>query len=316
MTELIDDLLDVSRVTRGLVNLERVPVNLKGVVMGAVEQMQPLIEARGHELYTFVSPDSMVVLGDRARLVQAVANLLSNAAKYTPPHGRIELRAELIADEISVRVIDNGIGIDKSLVPHVFDIFVQASRTPDRSQGGLGLGLALVRSMVKLHGGEATVYSGGLGTGSTFTIRLPRFHGSADSEVELRQRPTSAGAGRQIVVVDDNHDAAEVLAEMLRLHGHAVETVLNGQQALAAATRRQPDVFILDIGLPDISGMQLVEMLLAKGGPSRSVFIALTGYGQEEDRQRALKAGFDLFMVKPPAVDNLNRPGICGGSNL
>jgi len=307
MTGLIDDLLDVSRVTRGIVQIAREPVDIKGVISAAAEQVQPLIEQRAHRLTTAVSAESLVTVGDRSRLVQAVANLLNNAAKYTPVGGLIELSAESDGETIVVEVKDSGIGIDRSLLPHVFEPFVQAERTSDRTQGGLGLGLALVRNLVRLHGGEAKVWSAGINRGSAFTITLPRVHAGSLDEMAEQQRghaPTQEG-GHRILLVDDNRDGAEMLAEVVRLYGHTVQCCHTGEDALRMAERWPANVFILDIGLPDIDGHELARRLRAHGKSDDATFIALTGYGQDEDRQRAKEAGFDVHMVKPPDLQRL-----------
>lgn len=307
MSELIDDLLDVSRVTRGLVRLDMAEVDLKAVVAGAVEQVQPLIDRRGHTLSTWMGSDAMITCGDRARLVQIVSNLLNNSAKYTPPGGTIAVRVEGDVQWLSVLVKDNGVGIDRQLLPQVFELFTQAERTPDRTQGGLGIGLALVRSLARMHGGDISAQSEGLGHGSTFILRLPRI---APPGVQVSASPEEEvlpSGGRRVLVVDDNLDAAEALAEVLRLHGHAVQTTPSSQAALNLSRDKPPDVYILDIGLPDIDGLQLVQALRALPTTATARYIALTGYGQPEDRRRALEAGFHEHMVKPADIPRLLR---------
>ena len=317
MTSLVDDLLDVSRVTRGLVELERERVDLKAVVASAVEQARPLIEARGHALDLHMASKRCWVHGDRIRLVQVIVNLLGNAAKYTPQGGSIALSLETGETDVTIAVRDNGIGIDRAILPQVFELFTQAERTPDRSQGGLGLGLALVRSLVQLHGGRVAAHSDGAGRGSTFTVTLPTVDGGAGGAAAEAQTaaPAAAGARRRILVVDDNVDAALSLAEVLRSLGHSVATAHDSHDALAQAAQAWPDVFILDIGLPDIDGYALARRLrdaAAKRADRRgATLLALTGYGQAHDRVLAKSAGFDHHFVKPvdlaPLVEIIER---------
>ncbi|GAA4867970.1 hybrid sensor histidine kinase/response regulator [Luteimonas vadosa] len=302
MTELVDDLLDVSRVTRGLVELAREPVDIRSVLAAAVEQVEPLVHSRGHAL-TMECPRSAVVLGDRHRLVQVVSNLLNNAAKYTPQGGRLQLSCERDGEQVVIRVIDSGIGMDEQLVPRVFDLFTQAERTPDRSQGGLGIGLALVRSIVQLHGGSVAAASPGLGRGSTLTVTLPL----APSEQVPSQAscvPRQATAPLKILVVDDNRDAAESLAMLLEVLGHQPRVAVDGRSALELANAEAPwDAFILDIGLPDMTGYELAQALAGTVG--RGLFIALTGYGHSHDRTLSKAAGFAHHMVKPVDVPRM-----------
>ncbi|QOY93042.1 PAS domain S-box protein [Massilia sp. UMI-21] len=305
MTSLVDDLLDVSRVTRGLVELERERVDIKSVVASAVEQARPLIEARGHALDQHMVSRRCWVRGDRIRLVQVVVNLLNNAAKYTGQGGTIALSVDADAGNVTIAVRDNGIGIDRAMLPHVFGLFTQAERTPDRSQGGLGLGLALVHSLVQLHGGRVVAHSQGLGMGSTFTVTLPVVDGAAGTAAGgpgPAASPAAAagpGAGRRILVVDDNIDAALSLAEVLRSLGHTVASAHDSHAALAQARAARPDIYILDIGLPDIDGYALARRLREDADTGRATLIALTGYGQSHDRVLARSAGFDHHFVKP-----------------
>ncbi|MCW8107748.1 PAS domain-containing protein [Alteromonas ponticola] len=304
MTELVDDLLDVSRVTRGLVEFAREPVDIRAVLDAAVEQAQPLIAARGHALTTQF-PDTALVIGDRHRLVQVVANLLNNAAKYTPANGRLQMSVQVQNGKVQLRVTDNGIGMDEALLPTVFDLFAQGKRAPDRSQGGLGIGLALVRSIVEQHGGSVAATSPGLNLGSTFTITLPL---AATDEVLVPAPSVTTGASTalKILVVDDNQDAAELLAILLDALGHDAEIADNGTRALAIV-RAEPrwDVFILDIGLPDMTGYELARQL--KTAADCSTYIALTGYDQSSDRQKSRAAGFDHHLAKPADFDQLQQ---------
>jgi len=299
MTELVDDLLDVSRVTRGLVQLERGLVDVGAVVAGAVEQARPLIEARRHTLELQLDAGGWVD-GDRTRLVQVLSNLLNNAAKYTPQGGRIALQVQRSGAEVAIAVRDNGIGIAPDVLPQVFDLFTQAERTPDRSQGGLGLGLALVKSLVQLHGGSVRADSAGLGQGSSFSVRLPLADSSAGPASPTPFAAPAAQAGRaRILIVDDNLDAAQSLTEVLRALGHVVDCAASSQKALERAVHDWPQVFVLDIGLPGIDGYELVRRLRALQDGRPALYLALTGYGQAHDRVLSRSAGFDHHFVKP-----------------
>ncbi|MDB5893737.1 MAG: putative histidine kinase, hybrid [Rhodoferax sp.] len=301
MTSLIDDLLDVSRVTRGLVSLERTPLDLNRLLTDAAEQVNPLIGSKQHALVLHLSSHPAIVMGDEKRLVQVVTNLLNNAAKYTPPGGQLGLSTEISGDRVLLRVRDNGIGMRPDLVGRVFDLFAQAERTPDRSTGGLGIGLALAKSLVELHGGELRAESAGLGAGSTFSVSLPLLDHQAPGEAATP--PTDAGRGLprsvRIMVVDDNVDAAEMIAMYLEEMGHEVAVEHTAARTLLLATSWGAQVYLLDIGLPEIDGYELVRRLRAMPETQGAVFIALTGYGHDSDRQRALAAGFHHHLVKP-----------------
>jgi len=304
MTDMVDDLLDVSRVTRGLVEFERVPVDLRSVVAIATEQAQPALQARGHSLDIDDPGAAAIVMGDRHRLVQVVSNLLNNAAKYTPQHGRIRVALEVAEDTVAIDVVDTGTGIDASLLPHVFDMFTQGERTPDRSQGGLGIGLALVRSIVRAHGGSVSATSPGPGGGSTFRVVLPRAQ-DTDQGVPKHEEPRGAARRHRIMVVDDNIDAADTLSHVLSIFGHDVSVANGGLQALELLGERTDwDVFILDIGMPQMTGHELVGHLRDKL-QDRPRYIALTGYGQDGDREASRLAGFDHHLVKPVDIDRL-----------
>ena len=309
MTRLIDDLLDVSRVTRGLVELDLEPVPMKDIVSNAIEQARPLIEARKHELSLHVDRKPAVVLGDRVRLCQIVVNLLNNAAKYTPQGGRIGLDIIVDAGHVQIIVEDNGIGIDEGLLPKVFELFTQATRTPDRNQGGLGLGLALVHSLVKMHGGRVEAFSGGTGKGSRFCVTLPVQEAANDNgkSVDAAHVLSQSSANRlSVMVVDDNTDAADMLADVLRVHGHTVHVEYSSVAALKHASEKPSDLYVLDIGLPDLDGYELVRRLRAFPESGRSVFVALTGYGQAHDKVLSRSAGFDHHMVKPVDLAHLD----------
>ena len=307
MVELVDDLLDVSRVTRGLVELEKVAVDMKSVIQSAIEQARPLIEKKGHTLSTRLGDANVTVIGDRKRLVQVMANLLNNAAKYTPDGGEIAVCADAAPGHIKLSVRDNGIGIDGALLPDIFELFTQAKRTPDRAQGGLGLGLALVRSMVGLHGGTVEAASGGPGRGSCFSVTLPL----PAREPATMAQPDAAKAALapqrplRIMVVDDNRDAAESLSILLSALGHTVAVEESPLAALRRAGHETFDVCLLDIGLPDMDGYQLVGRLRALPRAAHTTMIALSGYGQPQDMEASQRAGFALHLVKPVDIPHL-----------
>jgi signal transduction histidine kinase/CheY-like chemotaxis protein len=301
MKHLIDDLLDVSRVTRGLVKLDNTPQDIRHIVMEAVEQVTPLIQERRHGFELHLPPETGMVMCDEKRLVQVLANILANAAKYTLEGGRLQLKTEMHASRIFIEIADNGIGMSPELVARAFDLFAQAERTSDRSSGGLGLGLALVKSLVELHGGTVTCESPGIGKGSRFTVCLPRLHleNSGDELHESGNAMLQESGALRIMVVDDNVDAATVLAMLLEAAGHQVWVEHRSDEALERAREAAPQVFLLDIGLPDMDGKELAKRLRADSRSSRTMLIAVTGYGQESDRNGALLAGFDHYLVKP-----------------
>ena len=306
MTGLVDDLLDVSRVTRGLVELQQARLDVKQVIADAIEQTRPLMEAKRHRLVVELAFDAAQVLGDHKRLVQVLSNLLGNAAKYTPPEGRVEVTMGATGERVVLVVADNGVGIAPDLLERIFDLFAQADRSPDRSQGGLGIGLALVKSLVELHGGSVAAHSEGLGQGSRFVVTLPRAAEQDVTEVSQGEdAPFAPSAARRVLVVDDNVDAAQMLGMCLEAAGHAVMIEYGPQQALARARSGQPEVCILDIGLPGMDGNELARRLRAAPETSNATLIALTGYGQEQDRQSAIAAGFDHHLVKPVAAPDL-----------
>jgi CheY-like chemotaxis protein len=302
MTGLIDDLLDVSRVTRGLVVLAREEVDLRRVIGDAVEQVRPLIEARRHQLALHLSTEPAIVEGDPKRLVQVIANLLNNAAKYTHEGGRLSIWMGITPEQVLVSVSDNGIGISAELLPTVFDLFSQAERTPDRSQGGLGLGLALVKSLVELHGGMVTAASEGRNLGSEFTIRLPRLHSAAaPAGGTAAAGPAAPGTARglSLMLVDDNVDAAMTLGLLLESGGHSVTVMHHPGEALERAAQERYDAFLLDIGLPGMNGYELARRLRKLPGCGEATLVAITGYGQQSDQASAAYAGFDSYFVKP-----------------
>lgn len=307
MTGLVDDLLDVSRLTRGLVDLNRAPVDIQQVVHDAVEQVTPLIQSRKHHLALHLPTVTPIVNGDKKRLVQVMANILNNAAKYTPESGDIVLRVDVQPSHVVIEVMDNGIGMAPDLVARAFDLFAQAERTPDRSSGGLGLGLALVKSLTKLHGGDVYCESPGTGQGSTFTVRLP-LHAQASGQRSLQNAETDGGPDSnalRILVVDDNQDAASLLAMLLEASGHYVIVEHSARRALDRAREEAPHVCILDIGLPGMNGFELAGKLRALPETANALLIAVTGYGQDEDRKATKTAGFDHHLVKPADIKTL-----------
>ncbi|HTE53501.1 MAG TPA: ATP-binding protein [Kofleriaceae bacterium] len=306
LVRLVDDLLDVSRLTRGTIELHRRPVELTEVVQAAVNASCPLLQQRCHQLHIAV-PAGLVLDIDPDRMAQVVANLLTNAAKYSSPGSTIVVSAERSAGSVRLSVKDEGIGIDPDMVRRVFDSFVQQTQTIDRSSGGLGLGLAIVRNLVHLHGGTVEVQSEGPGQGSEFTVVLP----------EIAARDADSGSGRntaephdgrpsgprRILVVDDNEDLAALIGELLEIHGHQVELAHDGPTAIETAARFQPDVALLDIGLPAMDGYEVAAQLRATADPI--VLVAVSGYGQAADRQRSEEAGFTAHLVKPVNPDLL-----------
>jgi len=301
LAQLVDDLLDVSRITQGKISLKKEPVELGKVVQQSVETARSLIDAKKHHLSVSLPASPIWVHGDFARLSQVVGNILNNAAKYTGEGGRIELSARADRGEVVVSVRVNGIGIDHKLLPHVFELFTQGERSLDRSQGGLGVGLTVVERLVELHQGRVEVKSDGIGKGSLFRVILPCISEVPQAE-GVAQHDSLAGlssGGRRVLVVDDNIDAAESIAVFLRLEGHEVRTVSDGPQAIAIAQVFAPQVAVVDIGLPGMNGYEVARRLRQKGADAPALLIALTGYGQKEDRLRSNEAGFHHHFVKP-----------------
>jgi PAS domain S-box-containing protein len=307
LTRLVDDLLDVSRITRGKITLQCEPLDLAAIVDRSVEASRPLIDARRHQLAVALPPEPVRLEGDLTRLVQVVGNLLNNAAKYTDEGGQIRIEAMQEGEEAVVRVFDNGMGLPADLLPHVFDLFTQADRSLDRSQGGLGIGLTLVRQLVEMHGGRVEARSEGFGQGSELTVRLPALASTAapgaDTAADASALPIERGL--KILIVEDNVDAAEMMSFMLQLGGHEVRAVYNGPEALEAARAFEPQVVLCDIGLPGMNGYEVAARLREQPAFRQTTLIALTGYGQEEARRRAKEAGFDYHLVKPVEPDAL-----------
>lgn len=301
ITKLVDDLLDVSRVTRGLVTLRVEILDINQIVAEAIEQVQVLAEAKHHQLFYKRQDLPICVRGDRTRLVQIFANVLNNAIRYTPPHGVIAAQVTARAGQAIISVTDNGIGVLPTLAPHIFDLFTQGERSSDRSQGGLGMGLALVKSLVELHEGQVSVHSDGAGKGAEFIVELPQMSPAFPTEFESDKHTTAliAAKTRQLMVVDDNQDAAQMLSMLLETTGHTVLVAHDGKAALRIAQESNPAMCFLDIGLPDMDGYELATRLRHTCGNAATILVAVTGYGQPEDRAKALEAGFDHHLVKP-----------------
>jgi signal transduction histidine kinase len=302
LARLVEELLDVSRISQGKISLKKEPVELGRIIAHSVETSRPLIDARNQTLSVSVPAAPVWLSADFARLSQVVSNLLNNASKYTGEGGRIEVVSSADGGEATIVVRDNGAGIERELLPKIFDLFVQGTRALDRGQGGLGIGLTLVKRLVELHQGSVEVESEGPGSGATFRVALPCIS-AVESPREI-PRPVQASKGpevygRRVLVVDDNIDAAESTAAFLRLEGHEVKAVHDGLQALASLKVFDPHVVVLDIGLPGLDGYAVARQLRARGDTSHVLLIALTGYGQKEDRVRAADAGFDYHFVKP-----------------
>lgn len=299
MTSLVSDLLDVSRVTSGLVKLESERLDIRQVVEESIEQVMPFVEAKRHKLTLLSSVRSALVMGDRKRLVQIVTNLLQNSAKYTPDGGKISVGIQADGARIEVCIRDNGTGMDAELLPFVFDLFTQERRSSDRAQGGLGLGLALVKSLAALHGGEVLAHSDGLGRGSTFTVSLPLLTALPQDPLSDTRSLSVLPKPLKLLVVDDNIDAADLLAMFLETSGHQVVVQYSSADALHTAEAEKYDVFLLDIGLPDMDGNELARRLRASSQSAHATIIAVTGYGQEYDKDTSIAAGFDYYFVKP-----------------
>jgi len=304
LARLVDDLLDVARITQGRIELRREPLDLGIVIAQAIESVGPLMRDKQHELAVVSHYETLYVNGDLARLVQCVANLLTNAAKYTGPHGKIRVQTRAEEANVLIEVSDNGAGIAPELLPRVFDLFVQSERTLDRSQGGLGIGLSVVKRLMEMHEGTVWAGSAGPGQGSTFTLRLPRIPqpDAATGHENRLQAPR-----RRILIVDDNEDAANSLAALLNHKGHETRAAYNGWDALALLDAFLPDVALLDIGLPAMDGYEVAQHLRARSDLKGLRLIALTGYGQAEDRARAKATGFDDHLVKPVDIAALER---------
>ncbi len=309
LVRLVDDLLDISRVSTGKIQLrpERMPI--RTAIDAAIETSRPAIERARHHLETQYPAKEIWVVADQVRLAQVIANLLTNAAKYTPDGGRITISVGAEDGEAMIRVVDSGIGIPGDMLPRVFDLFAQIGGHLERSQGGLGIGLALARSLVEMHGGRITAESSGPGQGSTFTVRIPMCHPPHGTTGQSGSASPCPGEKEclKILVVDDNADGAESLATLLALGGHAAKVAHSGAEALETAREFRPDYVLLDIGLPDMSGYHVAEQLRSDERTRGSVLFAVTGWGSEEDRRRASSAGFSHHLTKPVDPAELDR---------
>lgn len=307
MSRLLDDLLDVSRVTRGTLVLKKSRTELTSVIGAAIETARPYIDAKQHRLSLELPTQPVQLEADAVRLAQVFVNLLINAAKYTDPGGDIRVRATQLANEVLVAVRDNGIGIPPAVMPRLFTLFSRADPSGARTPEGLGVGLALVRGLIALHGGAVTASSEGAGRGSEFTVRLPLGLAMADTaDEEPRSGDDPSGALCRILVVDDSRDAADTCATLLELSGHRVQTAYSGRRALEIGSTFHPQALLMDIGLPDIDGYQLARTIRASSWGRDILLIAVTGWGQEDDRRRALEAGFDHHLTKPAEAEALD----------
>lgn len=298
MTRLVDDLLEVARITLGKVELKPDKMELHPVIRNALETTRPLMEQRRHQVHVDIAGEPMWLKADALRVEQMLLNLLNNAAKYTEPGGAISLRVYREGQFAVIAVLDNGIGMDAQTLPRIFEPFAQAERAHGYAQGGLGVGLTLVRRFAELHGGTVSAYSAGLGTGSELTLKLPMLHASPDASATKRREANTASKLR-VLVVDDNTDSAESMRVLLQFQGHEVLEAHTGPSAVQAALRWKPEVVLLDIGLPGLDGYQVAEALRKDPSTAGLIIIAMTGYGQQQDVERAQQAGFDRHMVKP-----------------
>ncbi|HYE74351.1 MAG TPA: ATP-binding protein, partial [Blastocatellia bacterium] len=308
MTRLVDDLLDLSRITRGKIELRKERVELRSVVNDAVESSRPLIEELGHRLSVELPPQPVLLEADPTRLAQVLLNLLNNAAKYTERGGHIWLRAWQDNSQVVISVKDTGIGIPTTMLPRIFEMFAQVDRSLDRSLGGLGIGLTLVQQLVAMHGGDVEAHSQGPGKGSEFIVRLPVIaeQAYAISSSPVTNEPAPFVSRLRILVADDNQDSADSLALFLSITGHEVHTAHDGLTAVIEAERFQPNVILLDIGMPKLNGYEAARRIREQSG-NNVLLIALTGWGQEEDRRRSKEAGFDHHLTKPVDFDALSR---------
>ena len=304
LVRLVDDLLDVSRITRGKIGIQKQPVDVNAIVSRAVESSRPLIDARRQKLEVVLPYEPMRVDADLTRMTQVLLNLLNNAAKYTPEGGHIWLTVEHGDGEAVFRVRDDGVGIPPEMLPKVFELFSQSEQTLDRAEGGLGIGLTLARRLTEMHGGTTAAFSDGHGKGSEFVVRIPLLTDGSAIAATLAAKSTDGKkpgtpAGKQILVVDDNRDAANTMALLLRKWGHDVNMAYDGHEALTAAETHKPDLILLDIGLPGRDGYEVARLIRAQPALSRTTIVALTGYGTEKDRQQSRAAGFDEHIIKP-----------------
>jgi len=308
LVRMVDDLLDVSRISRGKIQLKKARLDASTVVTRAVESVHPFLDARGHELTVSVDSGPMPLEGDPTRLEQVLTNLLNNAGKYTDRGGRVWISAGAEGGEVVILVRDTGVGIAPEMLPRVFDLFAQVDASIDRAQGGLGIGLTLVRALVEMHGGQVSATSAGPGQGSEFTVRLPLCPDTAEAGAGATNTWTVVASSRErshnILLVDDNADTLQSMAILLELRGHNVVTAHDGPTAVEAAREHLPEVVLLDIGLPSMSGYEVAETV-RRAGMNDTLLIAISGYSQEKDREKSRKAGFDYHLSKPVDLDTL-----------
>jgi two-component system CheB/CheR fusion protein len=303
MTAMLDQLLDVSRVISGKLELTREAADVAEAARVAVEGIEPLLDAGGHRLFVSLPPaGAVLVLGDVARLAQVIENLLANAVKYTDPGGRIWLEVEATDDSVELTVRDDGIGVDPALLTHIFDLFTQAPAGLHRAKGGLGLGLALVRTLVEMHGGSVEAFSAGTGKGTEFIVTLPRLRAGRRPARGAEPAAPARSAAHRILVVDDETDSAEALVELLELEGHTARTAADGERALASLASFDPELVLLDLGLPGMDGYEVARRLRERLGKQVRI-VALTGYRDEPARLR--EAGFDGHLLKPTSIEKL-----------
>ncbi|MBV9126437.1 MAG: response regulator, partial [Planctomycetes bacterium] len=306
MARLVDDLLDLTRITLGKVELRKECLDLATAIAQAVEASGPLIQVLNHRLSIHLPTEPLWLEADRTRLVQMITNLLNNAAKYTDPGGQIWLTGERIGQEAVIRVRDTGIGIPPEMLSRIFDIFTQVDRTSGRTQGGVGIGLTLVKKLVEMHGGSVEAHSGGPGQGSEFVVRLPALPVHSSSPPSGTAVLPKAASTRHVLIIEDNPDGRETMQALLKLWGHRVEAAEDGQGGVAMALASNPQVALIDLGLPRWDGYEVAKKLRASLGQN-IYLVAMTGFGQAEDRRRTLEAGFDAHLVKPVDMDELAR---------
>ena len=305
MASLLDDLLELTRITQGKLQLRKQACSMQSIVEAAVETARPLLEKKRHELTLRVPQDIPPFIADPVRLAQAVSNLLTNAAKYTDSGGRIALSAARLEERLMIAVQDNGIGIPAEQLERLFTMFAQIPSAIGRSEGGLGVGLALVKGLAELHGGTVEAQSGGAGRGSRFLIMLP-FEAAPESESHVQEAPAVTPCGKlRVLVADDNRDAADTLSMLLSMDGYEVQTVYGGRAAVSAAETFRPDVALLDIGMPEVNGYAAAKAIRQQRGGVNVYLVAITGWGQQEDRRRALEAGFATHVTKPVDPNSL-----------
>jgi CheY-like chemotaxis protein len=309
MTHIVDDLLDLSRVASGKIGIEKKMLELQSMMSRAIETSEPMIKAKSQRLIVREPIPGVMLEGDLVRLSQVLSNLLNNASKFTPEGGTITLYANCAADEVSIAVKDDGRGISDEFLPHVFDLFAQATPSLDRTEGGLGIGLTLVKHLIEMHHGSVHVHSDGEGKGSEFMVRLPLPRVVAEPATATADVAHAVEAAQQhktrVLVVDDLALSAETLTLLLEMNGHEVAMAFDGAEALSRFDAFRPSVVVLDIGLPDLNGYEVARKLRERAGPRQLLLIALSGYGNEVNKQRAVEAGFDDYFVKPANLEKL-----------